>query len=61
MRTASGSRHNSRALGANCSATDDVDGPLAKESPSSPADLRILCSGQFLDNSKTLKGDKQLY
>jgi hypothetical protein len=31
------------------------DGPLAKESPSGPADLRILCSGQFLDNNKTLK------
>lgn len=33
-----------------------AEGPLAKETPTSAADLRILCSGQFLDNSKTLKG-----
>lgn len=32
-----------------------TDGPLSKESPSSAADLRLLCSGQFLDNAKTLK------
>lgn len=31
------------------------EGPLSKENPTSPADLRILCAGKFLDNSKTLK------
>eukprot|EP00878_Enallax_costatus_P002943 GHUV01003139.1.p1 GENE.GHUV01003139.1~~GHUV01003139.1.p1 ORF type:complete len:127 (+),score=12.29 GHUV01003139.1:262-642(+) len=31
------------------------EGPLTKETPSSAADLRILCSGQFLDNTKCLK------
>lgn len=33
-----------------------AEGPLSKESPTSSADLRLLCSGQFLDNAKTLKG-----
>lgn len=33
-----------------------TDGPLSKECPSSASDLRILCSGQFLENAKTLKG-----
>jgi hypothetical protein len=32
-----------------------AEGPLSKESPTSAADLRILCSGQFLDNAKALK------
>lgn len=31
-------------------------GPLAKENPSSAAELRILCAGKFLENGKTLKG-----
>jgi hypothetical protein len=33
-----------------------AEGPLSKESPSAAAELRLLCSGQFLDNAKTLKG-----
>lgn len=33
-----------------------AEGPLSKENPTSAADLRLLCSGQFLDNAKTLKG-----
>ncbi|KAF6262975.1 ubiquitin-2 like Rad60 SUMO-like-domain-containing protein [Scenedesmus sp. NREL 46B-D3] len=37
-----------------------TDGPLVKECPSSAADLRLLCSGQFLDNSKTLKDYRKL-
>jgi hypothetical protein len=32
-----------------------TEGPLSKENPTSAADLRLLCSGQFLDNAKTLK------
>ncbi|KAF8061934.1 MUB3 [Scenedesmus sp. PABB004] len=36
------------------------DGPLAKEAPSAASDLRILCSGQFLDNGKTLKDYRKL-
>jgi hypothetical protein len=37
-----------------------AEGPLSKESPASAADLRLLCSGQFLDNAKTLKGVDEL-
>lgn len=33
-----------------------AEGPLSKENPTSAADLRILCAGKFLDNTKTLKG-----
>jgi hypothetical protein len=32
------------------------EGVLSKDPPSSSADIRILCSGQYLDNVKTLRG-----
>jgi hypothetical protein len=33
-----------------------AEGPLSKENPTTAADLRLLCAGKFLENSKTLKG-----
>lgn len=32
-----------------------ADGPLSKETPSAWEELRLLCSGQFLEDGKTLK------
>ncbi|KIZ02597.1 Membrane-anchored ubiquitin-fold protein 3 [Monoraphidium neglectum] len=32
-----------------------TEGPLSKENPTTAADLRLLCAGKFLENSKTLK------
>ena len=34
-----------------------AEGPLAKERPGSPAELRLICSGRFLDSGTTLASE----
>ncbi|KAL6772123.1 FAP287 [Auxenochlorella protothecoides x Auxenochlorella symbiontica] len=32
-----------------------TDGPVSRERPGSPAEVKLICSGRFLDDAQTLK------
>ena len=34
-----------------------AEGPLSSEAPASPADIKLILSGKFLENSETIEGD----